>query len=91
MSVVTAINCTVLRVVSNFTAVIDTGYMCVRRYLVARFETVDQLLKTMAIYNTQRVHILSYKLNNLLCDDSSMLGESWGTLPNQGRPMKFAF
>lgn len=71
--------------------VADAGYMCARRYLVARFETVYQLLKTVAIYNTQRTHILSYKLNNLLCDDSSTLGGSWGTLPNQGRQRSLLF
>ena len=45
----------------------------------------------MAIYNTQRAHILSYELNNLLCDDSSTLGGSWGTLPNQGRQRIFVY
>lgn len=78
-------NCTVLRVVAkqlflyfNKRFVADTGYMCVRRNLVARFKKVDQLLKTVAIYNTQRAHIHNYKLSAITAITTACWGEVGG-------------
>ena len=62
--------------------VAPAGYVCARRYLVARLEVVRELLKTIAVYDAQWAPIPGHKLSNPVRNSSSTL---WGTLPKSSR------